>query len=159
MTPRKRKTLKILAIVLLLLAVSRELGLIELNFYKAQSRSSTSLTTHGTPRGDVSFEIALHHEGEELRRHLYIRGDGDPETVSLDLSLTWDGWTWVPLYKSFALRYECSITSTSRFIGGNADGRVTFQVTGFCSRLKAQELALNAILDRLVDSVADKVGT
>ena len=146
---RKKLTLLVIGCVLLCLVVLREIGVVDVNLYKSilsTSQSSTKSQTNPGENKHFSYHLIVKHKLETLFRHTYMYDNLPPiEIEATQEAPVYSGNYVLPFVKNFKMTYQCEFTTTKSPSGhtveGQLKGEVTAKVHGFCSRMKAKELA------------------
>ncbi|MFA6715520.1 MAG: hypothetical protein WCS27_09090 [Victivallaceae bacterium] len=154
----KKKILFIVGCVFVLSIILREIGIFDFNFYSFQMSSTQSSQKNQTNMGKkkgFSYHLVVKYKSETILNytHLYT-GTHPPIEIKANLAEpVYSGNYALPFVKNFQITYQCNFASVkssqNQTIKGKVEGTVTARIRGFCSRIKAKELAMNEAKKRI----------
>ena len=159
---KKKRVLIIVGCLLACLLVLREFGIVDANLYTSKisaSQSSSIRATHHGEEKSFSYQLTVKYQGETLTnlQHNY----NDLPSIDIEATLAepvYSGNYLLPIVKHFKMTYQCEFATTNatstHTVQGKIEGKVVANIDGFCSRLKAKELALEEAFRGIEEAVA-----
>ncbi len=133
---KKHKIILVAVLVIIVSLIMREMGIIDVNLYKSQSKATHTQTMARRGNTSGSFTVVINWKRSEHE------ADGANENViSVNLSkFEVAGSTWLPFYKNAKASYAFDYGTPGGNIGGDLKGKVAMRVSGLCSHKKLVEL-------------------
>lgn len=151
----KRRAVIIGSVVLVSTLVLRECGPLGLDLYGLTSHTTCAFTPHSEAFEFSAYHLIVSEDDRTLAEHFLMSGSIDPPAITAELVTKWGGWSWVPFYKSFSLRFECVLNSGGVERIAEVNGDVNLTVIGPCSARTARACARNMAVDLVADFVMD----
>jgi len=142
----------IVAVCLVLVLVSREMGIVNLNAGNISMNVSQSVSlssSRGEADEPVSYDIVLTRDGNTWMEHRRIILQAPRVSIRGELKdIEYSGMDWMPLHKSMTMTYRCDFSTVegdgAHSVNGTIEGEVQSRFGGLFSRREARRQTLEA---------------
>jgi len=151
----RKRVLLLVVVASLLLVALRELGVLNLNYYKSEvATDRVGISGLITPPGagsSLSYDLIIFYDGEYVSSSSHQIGGAPRLEIEVDVIPEVSGNYWAPLYKSFTIEfstfYESATLDSQYVLSGDVTGTTQVTVIGLCTRHKALELARDEVVE------------
>lgn len=154
----KKKIIIVVTFILVAIIVFRQIGWLDINLYKSQIGINQSIATHKNTdsKESYSFNLAFKYQDKIISQYAY--DDGKSPRISIDCCLeevNYSGNYRLPFFKTFKVKYKCSVTSVKSASGinpgGTVEGNIDARIIGLCSSKKVKDIILKEITRLVMD--------
>lgn len=144
--------------LILCFVVLREIGVIDVNWYKSMLSASQKVSLSEQYSGHqkhFSYDLTIQYKSQTLKRHSHAYDNQPPIEIKavIEEPVYSGSYVW-PLVKNFTMTYRCTFDTTNsqggRKVAGKIEGEIKATVHGLCSQRKAKELAFGEAKNQIV---------